>query len=361
MELAVLDSQFRRKTLVENWNSLIWSERYSESGDFELTSNDIAGTLEKLPLPAEGQPPLVVAIRDSTVPMIVETHKIETDSAGAPQIVTSGRSFETCLDRRITIQSHSTTGARAPWVVEAASPSDAAWWVMNQIVVLGIASPLDIIPQITISDGVSAAWPGGTTKYPIEAKELYDWVMETLKIGNHGLRAVLPPSDGSINTIEIGIYDGADRTQSVVFMTLQDQFDKTTHLLSNLGSKNVMTTEAKNKTVSVNSGTAYSGLARRVAYQNLTSEITTSSEPDLTNLATSKGKIALADLHPVALFSGEIAARQAARYNNDYFLGDKVSLTGEYGLTQSVRVSEFIRTQDRDGERSYPTFEAITP
>ena len=75
-------------------------------------------------------------------------------------------------------------------------------------------------------------------------------------------------------------------------------------------------------------------------------------------MTLNKGKVALADLQPVSLFSGEIAAKQAAQYGVDYFLGDTVKLAGEYGLTQDVRIAEFVRTEDATGVKAFPTFEA---
>lgn len=360
MELAVLDNRFRRVRAIENWRSLIWTERYFTNGEFELQSNRISEVLELLPLKSRTEPPTVVALRDSTVPMIVETHKIEEDKSGTPIITTSGRSFESVLDRRISVKSHSATTKRAPWEVKAASPSDVVWYVINQIVKLGIASPLDIIPEVTIKDSVTAAWPAGEETYVIEPKELYEWALEVLKIAEHGLRSVLPPSDSSIETIELEIYDGSDRRETVVFDTLQDQFTKTAHLLSVVGHKNAMTTDLVNGTVPANTGTAYSGLARRVGYQDLSSELTlASSDANFQTVGKNRGIVALGELTPIALFSGEVAARQAAKYNQDYFLGDKVTLNGEYGLTQDVRIAEFVRTHDLEGERSYPTFASL--
>ena len=361
MELSVLNSKFRRSRLVENWSSLIWTERYSPSGEFEMVSSDISETLEVLPLPKPGEPPLLVAIRESNVPMIVHTHKIEKPENEPPRIITMGSAFDTILNTRITVKKHDSSTPLEPWTVNAASPSDAAWYVMNQILKVGVASALDIIPEITLLDGVTAAWPDGTQPYAVEPKDLLEWVGDILKIGEHGLRAVLPPANSAVETIEIGIYDGADRRTNVVFEVAQDQFENATYLLSLAGVKNSMTTQTQNGITSANTGTAYSGLARKVGFQDLSSEITLAAGTDLTNLARNKGLVALADLQPMSIFSGEISALEGMRYNKDYFLGDKVTLKGEYGLSQDVRVAEFVRTHDQEGERSYPAFEALTP
>lgn len=357
MELAILNPAFRRARLVENWNSLIWTERYSQNGDFEMTSYNISEVMSLLPLGGPSDPPTLVALRESNVPMVVENHKLEKPKNSAPKIVTTGRSFETVLDRRVTLRAITSGVARAPWTVEATSAALAAYTVAKNIVVDGVATSLDIIPEINLINGVTDS--GVAQKYPVEPKELYGWILETLALGKYGLKSSVPISPSDVK-ITIQTYKGTDRSTSIVFDVTLDQFDQATYLLSKLGYKNTMITATKNGMESANTGTAYSGLARRVDYQDVSSEVTLTPGADLTNLTINKGKVALADRLPTTLFSGEIAEKQAAKYGVDYFLGDTVKLAGEYGLTQSVRIAEFVRTEDATGTKAYPTFEAVS-
>lgn len=355
MELTVLDSSFRRAKMVENWNSLVWTERYSQNGDFELISYNISEIMSLLPLGGALDPPCVVAIRESPVPMLVENHKLEKPKNSAPRIVTTGRTFETVLDRRVTIRAVTSGVARAPWIIEATSAALAAYTAAKTIIVDGAATSLDIIPEINLLNGVSDA--GATQKYPVEPKELYGWLLETLALGKYGLKSSIPVSASDVK-ITVQTYKGTDRRTQVVFDVTLDQFDEAQYLLSKLGYKNTMITATTNGMETSNTGSAVGGLARRVEYQDISSEVTLAAGTDLTNLTINKGKVALADLQPVSLFSGEIAAKQAAQYGVDYFLGDTVKLAGEYGLTQDVRIAEFVRTEDATGVKAFPTFEA---
>ncbi len=65
----------------------MWSERYNDSGDFELKSGDISKSIEAMPLES------YVSLRESSVPMVIESHKILKPLRGAPLIEIRGRSF----------------------------------------------------------------------------------------------------------------------------------------------------------------------------------------------------------------------------------------------------------------------------
>lgn len=355
MDLAVLNSQFRRGKLVENWNSLGWTERYNSAGDFELTSFHIAEVMSALPLGGPFDPPIFVGIDESDVPMMVESHVIEKTKTGVPYIKTSGRSFEAFLNERQTIRAVTSDAARIEWTVDATSPAAAAYAVAKAIVVDGQASALDIIPEMELFNSVGEV--GVSQLYPVEPKELYDWMVETLTLGQSGIKSVMPTVN---NKIAVIIYKGADKRQDVVFDVALQQLDQSKYLLSKVGHKNVMITSTTNGMEFSDTGVAPSGLSRRVGYQDISQEVTLVPGPDLTNLTKNKGKVALADRLPTTLFSGGVAQELSAGYKKSYSLGDIVKLSGEYGLSESARVVEFVRTQDQTGIKAHPTFEAVT-
>jgi len=371
MELAVLNDQFLPARLVENHSSLIWTERYSSNGDFERTSDDVGGTLAALPLwtvdLATGiQRPTVVTLRDSDVPMIVETHKIEKSLTGPAKITTTGRSFETVLDRRTTINKPLGGGqAIKPWTSVQKTAVDAAYDVMNQVVTQGLASVLDKIPELNIKAPIRPAGytaPSTNQNYQVDPGELYSWVMQQIQADNYGLRAVRP-SDLSTSTIAIEIYSGVDRTKEIVFDARFDQFDNSEYLLSQAGWKNVdqVTGSADSLEVRLKDQNAndYSGLNRRVTYFDGTQLAVGVASPTITNIMQNLGTVDLAKQLETVLFSGEVSRQLGSRYGKDFYLGDIVKLTGNYGLSQFVRISEFIRSEDNTGEKAYPTFASL--
>lgn len=364
MELLTLNSAFQPEKIIENYESLIWTERYSRNGDFELTSSDIAGTINALPLES------YVTLRDTTVPMVVEIHKIEKNIQGEARLTVKGRSFETVLERRVSANTLPAGAARVPWLVDAEKESDAAYKAMRIVIgdfpryqtgveVLALTdpavSPYDAIPEVDLI--LPADYSTLTTNtYEIKLADLYSTVIGLLDINRRGMKAVRP--EVGDEKIGIEIYNGADLTSDVVFDARFDQFDDTKYLLSNQGSMNVGYIYGANGSSQIlkTAGPEPSGLVRRVLSLDETSDSTSNS----TEIRQTRGLIELYKYNATALFDGQIAIQVAAGYNTSYFLGDIINLTGEYGLSQIVRVAEFIRTSDANGEKSFPTFEAVS-
>lgn len=352
MDLFVLNPEYKRSKLVENWSSLVWTERYATNGDFELVSSNISEVLSLLPLGSPTDPPTLVAIGDSNVPMVVETHQIEKPKNGVPTIKTSGRSFETVLDRRTTVTTVTTNAPRSEVKFGATKVSDAIVHVVKSIIVDGKPTAADKITEINFLNSITET-AGVEEQYVVEPKDLYSWVVEILAKGKFGMRSEINHG----NKIAVILYEGKDKTKEVVFDVSLEQFDEASYILSHLGSKNVMVTATKNGMQFSTIGSP-SGLARRVDFQDLSSEISIAVGADLTSLTKNRGNVALLDRLPIALFSGKIAEDIAHGYGSTYSLGDIVTLQGEYGLSQEARIAEFVRTHDATGEKSYPTFES---
>jgi hypothetical protein len=361
MEIQTLDSSFQADQLVENYETAIWTERYAVAGDFQLTFNNIPAGLAQLP---EGS---FVTLRESTVPMRVETHKIEKKKNAVPVLTVTGRSCEACwLELRQSVKDLPAATGRPAWTMGANKESDAAYKAMR--VVLGDAArskdgvellpiispavdPLDAIPQANLVLPVDFE-TGTTNTYEIKAQNLYTTVLELIAANNHGIKAVRH-RDGS-PWIDIEIYNGANLTDEIVFDARFDQIDDATYLLSKQGSTNVAYVYGSGGSQKVLKTQAPepSGLDRRVL---LVDDGGATAET-----RTNRGLVELYKYNATALFDGQVAEQVAIDYNKKYFLGDILKLTGQYGLSQDVRVTEFIRSSDNSGTKAYPTFEAVT-
>lgn len=368
MELLTLDSEYQPSTLVENYASLIWTERYFSTGDFQLKTTDIQRMIKLLPLESS------VTIRDSTVPMMVEIHKIEKKPTGPAELTITGRSFESVLERRAAVKPTTLgpDGPRLAWVEVQKRESDAAYQAIRQIIgdiarppleaQAPINSPNDALPMIDLITpedyGDNAPSGDVIVPYNIEVKpgNLYTVARELMTINHHGMKAIRPVL-GS-DQIRIEIYNGADLTDEVVFDARFDQFEEATYLLSYAGSTNwgYVFSKTDSQTVSKTTSSEPTGLERRVLYLDVSSEEGVESE----EARRTRGLIELYKFNNTAKFDGKISEQIADRYNQDYFLGDIIRLDGEYGLSQNVRVSEFIRSDDITGSKAYPTFEAVT-
>ena len=367
MELYVLNSNFRPEKPVETYESLIWTERYAECGDFELVSTDIDAARSLMPLES------TVSLMDSTVPMIVEDHKITKPRDDVAKITITGRSFESVLDRRVSVGALSTSIKRPPWSIFANKSSDAAYKAIRTVIGDGTArsnlpalSPAvasqDAIPELNLplpSDYST----GSTEEYEIPVNDLYSMVLELVQANHHGIRAVRPPQFSLSNKIDLEIYNGADLRDHVSFDAQFEQFVDATYLMSRRSSKNIAYVYGSNAGSIVrktNLGPVPSGLARRVTAVD-DQEAGGLSTPEV---RTSAGLMELYKNNETALFDGETSAIIADLYNKPYSqggysLGDIILLIGEYGLTRNVRVAEFIRSSDTSGVAAYPTFEVV--
>lgn len=366
MELVTLDANFKPVELVEKYESLIWTERYLPSGDFVLSTPNIEQTLELLPLES------VVSIRESTVPMVVEVHQIKKPLRGVPMLEVRGRSCETWLERRASqiLALGSFTPPLAIQELAAAKSSDAAYKAIRAVIgdidrgVLTALSPaasaLDAIPQVNLPlpvdyDSTTEDW----INFEIPRGNLYSIVLELLAQNHHGIKAVRPFADDDTK-IDIEIYNGADLTELVMFDAHFDQFDDATYLLSYQGSANIDYIFGKNASERIRKNDdgvtpEVSGLDRRVILQDESSD----DALDTSDKRRSRALIELYKYNVTALFDGQTSEQVASGFNHDYFLGDILKLNGEYGLSENVRVAEFIRSEEPSGEKAYPAFEVV--
>jgi hypothetical protein len=98
MDFLLLDkTSFYPTILFEDYRSLIWTERFNTHGEFQLTSSNIQKTLDTFPLGS------LVSLRDTTEVMMVETHSIEPNSDGTPEITITGRSLSSFLENRVLL------------------------------------------------------------------------------------------------------------------------------------------------------------------------------------------------------------------------------------------------------------------
>jgi hypothetical protein len=363
MDLITLDAQNHESKLIENYDSLIWTERYNTVGDFQLLTGNIDQFMEALP---EGT---VVSLRETTVPMIVETHEIVRKKNAPEQLKITGRDYCSVLDRRVAIQG--VVGALGDWKVVAKIPSDVAHYIIYKICVEGILDAKDIFPGdkiqfITPDDYLESTGPN--REFTVSRAKLLTAVVGLLQtearedptttppspaVVPHGIRAIRPNSAGT--AIGIQIYVGTDRSADINFDATRDLLDDGRYLFSKVGSATDAYLLGATGSVKMAKGDGATGLDRRVILVD-----GTTSGSDSLDALKNEGARALSLAHETALFDGSINEDLSPyTYNVDYFLGDIVRTEGDYGLDTKSRVTEYIRSEDATGSKAYPTLSAI--
>ena len=73
------------------------------------------------------------------------------------------------------------------------------------------------------------------------------------------------------------------------------------------------------------------------------------------------GKAQLEEKKITAEYSGEILNYNMYEYGKDYYLGDKVSIKNEYGITGNATITEITEVEDASGYRLVPTLSEWQP
>ena len=95
MSIYLLDTEFRRTKLIDEYISMIWTDRYAEAGDFELY---VAATVDNISIFKTG---MYLSNTLSEHLMIIETIEIKSDIEEGAKLLVTGRSLESLLNRRI--------------------------------------------------------------------------------------------------------------------------------------------------------------------------------------------------------------------------------------------------------------------
>jgi hypothetical protein len=352
MEVYVLDSLLRRIQVFDKFESLIWTERFSEIGDFEL---DLKSTLENR---SAFTTDTRIAINESYRVMTVESVEDSTDSEGKSILKVKGKSLEAILDDRVATDS---TVDLTPWELMG-TPGDIARTMFNDICVLGTVNPRDVIPFIA----AGTIFPPNTI--PESSTEIV-WSQSPDSLKN-AIKAICDLYDLGFRLIRnfdtsqlyFDIYSGDDRTSRqtllspVIFAANLDNLQNTTEYKSTEGSKNVayVFSEAGFQIVyGDNVDPNVDGFERRVLGVNA-SDITVDN-PDPVGALIQRGTEELAKNRGLQLFDGEINQYSEYTYGVDYNLGDIVEMRNKDGIITYQRITEQIFVSDQEGERSYPT------
>lgn len=358
MEWYLYDDSLRRDSVIEGYESLIWTERYSAWGDFQIIT---ASSLDSKNFYKIGTR---IGRQGSPRIMRIESALDTFDNDGKKYLTVSGRSVEHYLDDRCAMPALTGTSTTPKWVLTG-TPGSIARYMFQRICVDGILSPADTIEGYhsgTLIPSGNIPEPSDSFTMEFEPDTLYSSIKQVCDIWLLGFRLV---KDGDTGNIYFEVYTGSNRTSgqstlpAVIFSMDMESIDKTSLLRSIADLKNVAYVFSPNGARMVYSPGADSSTTmggRRVLTVNAT-DITYSAgtEPQFTNALVQRGLQELAKWREVYVFDGEVTAETPYVYERDYFLGDLVEERGPDGVGNYMFVTEQIFVSDAEGERSYPT------
>lgn len=353
MQLYILDQDYNKVNEVDEFESLIWTERYSAYGDFELHMNPGSNVLGDL------KNDYYLKMTDSQTLMIIESSEI-SQSKGTVSYKVTGRSYESVLERRVVL-------------VDFNNPP-SAWEVIWASVYLMITQECPFerrrIPNL-VADKIKP--PGmedrSGAEYEFKGKTLYELVKTISDDLGIGFR--IDTSDPNRN--QFITYLGTDRSWSGNAVPVIFSND-----LGNLSSMNYVSSLSNYVNYlfmdlypSKSDGPNYSrylessepgGIRRRESYLDISSLTKWGDAMD--SYVQKQAQLAayqtLMSKQPLFMFDASIDSTKGPFYGTDYFLGDIVEIESTYpGVSKKYKVVEFIWSYSPTGVSMYPTFKAV--
>lgn len=364
MDLYICDKDLNVLRVVDNYVSVIWTERYTSCGDFELEM-PYDDDLFKLLTANDGlNDDFCLRIRDSNTVMIIEIVTLVIDSERNNVMKLKGRSLESILERRLI-----------------SGQLELRYGIETNIRLMLSANVITPVNPDRKIDGFifTASGDARIDLVSVEAQyfndNLYEKIVEICDIYSVGFR-VWPTDSG----MEFKLYLGQDRSFGqttnpyVVFSPRFDNLLSSNYVESTVNSKTTAIIAGEGETIDrpileASIEGTWTGRKRREVYvdagdisKNTTDE--TGTEIVLSDLEyaidlVNRGMEELSQYQYEKSFDGEIDSSLVFRYGVDYFIGDIVEVENEYGVNMKARVSELIRSFDSNGYKEYPTFTKV--
>lgn len=355
MEIYILDPLLRRDRTIDDFESLIWTERYQTHGDFQLeifSTQDSRRTFTASTL---------LATNVSHYVMMVETIENTVNDDGMKILKIQGRSLEAILLDRVAKESLDDLTTSPKWTITD-EPAEVARKIFHDICVTGILDTQDIIPFInegTFLPSSTITEPVDPVTVELEPMTVYDAIANICSIWNLGFRLL---REYDMSKLWFDIYSGSDRTTGqstlapVVFAPGLDNLENTKELTTVENAKNVAYVYSPAGFEMVypeDVDPDVEGFDRHVLVVNA-SDIT-DENPDVSAALIQRGKEELSKNRTFQAFDGEISQNSSYKYGVHYNLGDLIEMRNEDGIANNMRVTEQIFVSDREGERTYPT------
>lgn len=356
MEWYILDSQLRRDSVIEGFESFIWTERYNSWGDFQILIISTPVTRNRY------QPGLRLGMMGSSRIMTIETVQDNFDEDGTKKLTITGRSIEAWLDDRAAMPALAGTETAPKWTITD-TPGNIARYLFNQICVLHILNANDVIPFYHSGSLLPAGTlpePSSLVTMEFEPNTLYFDLQTICQTYNLGFRLI---KDGDTGNVYFEVYTGFDRTSDqtvsdpVIFSQALESVTSTTSLTSNAGFKNVAYVFAQNGAAQVyaqNYSDSTPPSERRVMIVDA-SDIDLPAGASLNIAMAQRGLQELQKNQQIYVLDGQVNQLQPYIYGMDYELGDLVEERSADGVISAMLVTEQIFISDQEGERSYPT------
>lgn len=345
---------------INNYDSIMWIERYKEAGEFTLKAKLSSGIVGLLPLGS------IVSHAKTYEACIVENVEISESASSDPMVTITGRSLLSYLEHRIVgLGLADPEVATIPYTQYELTANGIPYQIMTLI--NEHISDLDaqLVCRIETSGDV-------TTNRIIKRQNVYQAVLDLLGLADLGIRVVRRNSNGAFNSDSLTkslfyVHSGNDLSNSIIFSWDYGELESASYLFSIKNYKNTALVQGKYvETIVYETPISEEPYDKRVMLVDA-SDIDESlvNVPGGTELMTiidamsTRGAEALANQRILNISNVDISKTTLYRYRTDYDIGDIVSISGNYGVIEQRRVIEFVEIEDENGEVGYPTLSVV--
>jgi len=406
MELYTLDRNYSRIDVIEEFYSVIWTERFYGDSECEVVVPLRADLFSKL---AEGT---LLIIDKSTEPMIIETRSIEDG-----RIKVIGISVLSWLNNRFV--RNSVQHQKTQWKITNLHAGEILWTIVRQMCTdkstiigtnkMGLGNAARekelIIPELKLESQDTTGKK--ISKVLVPFGPVYDALRTIAEQYKVGMRISLKDSD---KTLRFRSYKGTNRTSNkntnpknpiIRFSPTMDSLASVNELRSVAGFKTLVYSYAsslakidtadnpglpnvwlqQDNKPGISSRTTEEGkytgfdlrakilLATDIQIKNDLDEddkngpedTVPKKQAELLDVLNNRADKELKQNEYIRTVDGEVAPTNIFQYGKDYDLGDIIEVQGNTRLVEVSRVTEYIRTQSSEGEKAYPTVVAIDP
>lgn len=371
MEAYTLDRSFARQSVIDIFDSFIWTERYYGNSDMRLVvpaSRTMIYTLS---------PGTFIELDGSKEIMIIEEQHIKDGL-----VTVTGISLLLWMNNRF-IRASSAHEDRY-WNIADMKPGMIMWKIIDEMVVrigpTGVATPeIYLIPDITLSSQDDS---GDNVTVAVQYGPVYDALFELSTTYNIGMTLELERVPGEVNVFaltsgRLGFrsYQGQDRTSAqsinpvVQFSPEMGTLSDVEELISLSAYKTHTVTFAPSNPDGLATSPGYASVggaptgfdlrAKMVLVEDVTTDQVGGDSQVMLDILNQRAEKALRESAFLAIVDGEIVPYGQLKYGRDYMLGDIVELAGHSGIVQNARITEYIRSHDESGETAYPTVSIV--
>lgn len=411
LDLYTMNENFIPDKVVDEFSSVIWTERYSSAGEVQLVVPAFSDYIQML------QEGTYLGLAGSREVMELKTSSIESGN-----LTVVGKSMLMFLDERMhwtkTSDSEQPIG---DFTVDNAKLGE----VLADRVDKSVINPVDFVgtPWSTLNldwerDKIAHLELGaidhtGTPqRWTIPVGPLYNVLQQLADRDGLGISLYLESADAELGyVLKFTTYRGVDHTsgqdvvplirltpnmetlsdvkevrsidgyKNVVYVNYQNRISMHYEDPDNIPeglSRRVMVTDAEGEPIGskpapisrlmvgysapssskeVSPSTGGSGSVMYGGAYTYAPNIVDSD--DILKFREQNAKDALANHNYVRALDGQVSQINEYKFGTDYGLGDLLELEGLTGIISKARVTEYIRTQDKTGLREYPTLSVV--